>query len=121
MDELAPRVAERFARSRARLDNRLKSDINRSLRKAGFDGKGRWQKIGQALNVAFGVLAKHGLEADETLSAWSFPEEGGSHAVEVAFSNEEDAFSPVSISNSMIAFQWTVLRPRHVEVIAYMS
>ena len=121
MDELAPKVAERFARSRARLDNRLKADINTSLRKAGFDGRGRWQKIGQALSAAFDVLAKHGLEQDETLNAHLFREPSGTRSIEVAFTNEEDSFSPISISNSVVHFSWTELRERHIEVIAYMS
>lgn len=121
MDPLASKVAERFARSKVRLGPSLKRSINTDLRKAGFDGNGRFIKIGHALTIAFRVLSKHGFEPDETLNAHLFREDKGFRALNVAMSNEDDPFSPESVTNSALAFSWTKLDTDRYEVIAYMS
>jgi len=104
-----------------RLDNGLKRQINADLDRAGFGGKARFRKIGAALNMATGVLARHGIEPDETLNAHKFPEHGGTATVRLALSNDADPFSPEEITNTMLALQWTELEPGRVEVIAYLS
>lgn len=121
MDELAPRVAERHARSQAKLDTSLRREINRDLTRAGLDGNGRWQKPGLALGDAFKVLAEHGLEPDEIANSHALGRPEGTLSVRVAFSNSLDPFSPESIHNSVLHFSWTELRKYHVEVVAYMS
>lgn len=105
----------------ARLESKLKRQVNSALDKAGFGGRRKFRKIGEALGVVSDVLSQHGIEPDEVLSAHKFPEAGGSTSVRLAFSNTKDPFSPEEITNSMLALQWTVLRDGVVEVIAYLS
>jgi len=110
------------------LKPQLKGDINKALDKGGFGGARRFKSIGEALNVAMGILSAHGLEQDETLNAWKFTSnydktkttKGGHETIRVAFTNANDPFSPEEIGNSMLAFAWTDLE-NGIEVIAYMS
>lgn len=104
-----------------RLDSRVRQQANAALIRKGLDGNGRFRKIGQALAVAFEVLGKFGIEADEVLSAHKFPEAKGRATINLAFQNPDDPFSPESIDNTMLAIQWTEMRPGSVEVIAYLS
>lgn len=104
-----------------RLDTGAKRRINADLVRAGFGGKRKFRKMGEAVNVALGILGDHGLEQDEVVSADKFRQPSGHTTIHVALSNAEDPFSPESISNSMLALQWSELRPGVVEVIAYMS
>ena len=115
----APAVVEEQRDSK--MDRTTKRMANRDLVKAGFGGRRKFRKIGEGLNVAFSVLAKYGIEADETLSAHNFPEDKGHYGVDIAWSNTEDPFSPISIKNSVLALQWTELKPGQVEVIGYLS
>ena len=122
MDALAEKVAQRhIARVvPVRLDSGKRQRINRDLRRAGFDGNERFKTIGTAVNAAFSVLAKHGLEPDDTLRADLFYDKKGHRGIDVAFTNPQDSFSPVPVKNSMLAFSWELLGERF-EVIAYMS
>lgn len=104
-----------------RLDPSLKRQVNAALEREGFGGKRKFRKMGEALNAAMGVLSEHGLEQDEVVSADRFREPSGHATVRVAYSNPSDPFSPETVSNSVLALQWTELRPGVLEVIAYMS
>jgi len=123
MDELAQKVAKRFAGRVVpiRLDSSRRSRINRDLEQHGFGGRRKFRSVGEAINVATGVLQKHGLELDEIPNAWFFREPSGHKSLDMAWSNPQDPFSPVPISNSMLALQWTELREGVFEVIGYMS
>jgi len=104
-----------------RLDSATRRVGNDLLRKAGFDGNGRFRSIGYALNVAFGKLEKIGIEQGEVMNAHLFREPSGSRPLDIAFSNPEDPFSPTDISNSVLHFSWTELRDGVYEVVAYLS
>lgn len=105
----------------ARLDSGTRREANELLRRAGFDGNSRFRSIGQALNKAFSALAQVGIEQDETLSAHLFRDPSGSRALDIAFTNKEDPFSPEPITNSVLHFAWTELRDEVYEVVAYLS
>lgn len=105
----------------ARMDPATKREGNALLRRAGFDGNGRFRRVGEALNVAFSTLAKVGIEADEVLSAHFFKGESGTKAIDLAYSNKEDPFSPEPISNSVLHFSWSTLDNGTLEVVAYLS
>jgi hypothetical protein len=104
---------------------KLEKDViqkaNAALRRAGLDGNKRFRKIGEALSKIFSVLSEYGIEPDETLNAHKFPENKGVATVYIAMSNKDDAFSPTTISNSMVSLSWEELSPGKVEVIAYLS
>lgn len=105
-----------------KLDKRTREAINRDLRRAGFDGNGRFQSIGRALNAASGVLEKHGFEWGQVTSADLFRSRpSGSQSLLVAKKNTKDPFSPEEVANSALSFQWSELRKDHFEVVAYMG
>jgi hypothetical protein len=113
---------QRLAYSDRKLDNQTRSKINAALIKVGLDGNGRFRDPAEALVTAIDAAARFGLEPDEIVS---------SHAlrrrptivlpVRMAFTNQEDIFSPHSISNSVLQLQITELRPDVFEAVAYMS
>jgi hypothetical protein len=106
----------------AKLATSLKSKINKDLIKAGLDGNGRFRKVGEAINVASGVLQKHGLEEDDVFSADRFRGDSGTANFHMAFTNTEDPFSPEPITNSMLAVQWHFFaETSRYEVLMYMS
>jgi len=96
-----------------------KTKANAALRKAGFDGKGRWKSAGAAATVAFEVLNKWGIEPDEVFTAHRYGKDKGHESIPLARSTS-DPFSPIPISNSALAFQWTKL-DTGFEVIAYLG
>jgi hypothetical protein len=117
------KLAQRWLRAgieNGKLDKSMRQQANRDLERAGLDGNGRFQKIGQALSVAFKVLEKYGIDPDEVLSADRHRAPSGTWPIDLAFSNPEDSFSPVSIRNSVLHFAWTDLGDKY-EVVAYLS
>lgn len=111
----------RTAATSARLDSKIRREANAALDRAGLGGRGRYRKPGAGLSAAWEVLEKFGLEPDAIPNAHLTGEPQGSITQDIAFSNEADAFSPVSITNSMLAFSWTELRDGVFECIAYLS
>ncbi len=95
--------------------------INASLTAAGFGGKARFRSVGEALNVADGVLMKAGLEWGQVNSAHLFSGDKGHRSIVLARKNQADAFSPVEITNTALGFQWTKLDGERYEVIAYLG
>lgn len=118
------RLAQRWLRAgleNGRLDASIRQKANKALIHSGFDGKGRFPKVGTALGVAFEVLAVYGLEPDEVLSAHRTMAPQGVWPIQLAFSNPLDSFSPIPVKNSMLSFSWTVLDGGRIEVVAYLS
>lgn len=107
--------------SSARLDRKLRRAINADFIKRGLDGNGRFRKPEEGYSLAVDIMARHGLELDTVVSSHLFKGPSGQISAEVAFSNEEDPFSPQSITNSVLHLQFTELRPGAFEVVAYMS
>jgi hypothetical protein len=104
----------------ARLDTSLRQKINKDLRRAGFDGRGRWRKPQIGYARALDVLSDHGLELDSNPSSHLFNGPKGVLLVDVAFTNKEDPFSPESISNSVLRLDFTEVGNGY-EMIGYMS
>jgi len=104
-----------------KIDSRTKQKINQELIKKGLGGKARYRKMGQAITAAFDVLAKFGIETDETLRVDNFGGDQGNRAIRIAWSNKDDSFSPISIRNTMLALSWTKLDDDRYEVIGYLS
>jgi hypothetical protein len=102
------------------LDASTRRKANAALIRKGFDGNSRFRSMSQALSEAMGVLSDFGIEADEVLSAWTYKPKTGTNSINLAFSNPEDSFSPVQISNSTLYISWTELETGY-EVIAYLS
>ncbi len=120
----AKRVASAFARKAAgeRLDRNLRQKINRAMEKKGLDGNGRFRKPQEGYSRAVDVMQEHGIELDEVVSSHLFsPRPSGTVKADLAFTNEADRFSPVSITNSMLYLQYTEVSDDRFEVVAYLS
>lgn len=104
-----------------KLDKKIKSKANADLEAQGLDGNKSFRSIGQGINAITGVLEKHGIELDDVPSADLFRGDDGRRTLHLAWTNKDDAFSPKSISNSMLAFQWHKHQSGNYELIAYLS
>jgi hypothetical protein len=116
---IAAKVARRFTARGLTLDSSTRRKANAALRRKGFDGNGRFRTKGQAINLAFGVLADFGIEAGEVITADRLG--SGVRGIELAWTNPEDSFSPVDIPNSVLHFAWTEMDNGLYEVVAYLS
>lgn len=105
----------------SRLDSSLRQRVNAALEKAGFDGNGRWSRIGQALTDAHVVMGRFGIEPAEVANSHHLRQPKGALRMDIAFSNPDDAFSPDEISNSVLSFNWEDLGGGRYEVVAYLS
>ena len=95
--------------------------INDDLRKAGLDGNGRFRSVGHAHSTAGNVLEMHGYEFTDMLDSWKVKDESGYLMLRISQSNPTDAFSPVEVANTAMAFQFTKLGGDRVEVVAYLG
>lgn len=114
------RLIEALARSRT-LDKKTRTRANAALVKAGLDGNKSFREVGEAIAVIFSVLQKEGIEQDEVLNAQRYSGDKGQHNIDLAFSNPDDSFSPIPISNSMLSLQWYKRESGTYEVVAYLS
>lgn len=126
MHRLTANTVETYFRTAAssRLDRTMRSQANAALRKAGFDGNGRFRSNSLALSKAWAVLEKWGIQPGEVTSAHTFKRPKGHTTIRLEFINPEDSFSPVDLSNSVLAWHWMEQdNPIHdnVEVVAYLS
>ena len=105
-----------------RLDRNLRQKINRVMERKGLDGNGRFRKPEEGYSRAVDVMQEHGIELDEVVSSHLFsPRPSGTVKADIAFTNEADRFSPVSITNSMLYLQYTEVSDDRFEVVAYLS
>ena len=104
-----------------RLDRSLRTQINRALVRAKLDGNGRFRKPSTGYSRAVFVAHDFGVELDEVVSSHLFNAPKGVINVNMAFTNPEDRFSPIPITNSVLHIQFTELRADVYEVVAYMS
>lgn len=102
------------------LGRKTRSKVNQALSRAGMDGNQRFSSVGQALSRAWGILSEEGIEQGEVVNANRFLAQSGAVSISLAWSNEEDPFSPSPVPNSNLYVQWTVLE-RGIEVIAYLT
>lgn len=105
-----------------RLDRSLRQKINKAMERKGLDGNGRFRKPEEGYSRAVDVMQEHGIELDEVVSSHLFnPRPSGTVKADIAFTNEADRFSPVSITNSMLYLQYTEVSDDRFEVVAYLS
>lgn len=121
---MASLVAAEWVRASytGRLDQPLRSKVNRALLSRGLDGNGRWERPERAFSAAVETLQEHGIEMDTVVSSHLFRARPSGHInVDLAFTNQTDPFSPLPIQNSVLVLQFTELRPDVFEAIAYLS
>lgn len=112
----------RMARTTRQLTRGERVLINQALVRAKLDGNGRFRKPEHAYNAALGVLSHFGIELDEVVSSHLFKQRpSGVLKIDIAYTNKEDSFSPVPISNSVLYIQYTELREDLFEAVAYLS
>ena len=125
-DHVAMNVASagkkpREAAAPKKIDRSLRTKIVRALNKAGLDGNGRFEKPGLGLTAAMVVLGKFGIEQDELPSSHHLSGDKGMITVRLAWSNEQDAFSPQPIPNTQLVFSFYKLDKYKYECLAYLS
>ena len=104
------------------LDRATRTKANSALIRAKLDGNGRFRKPEQAYSKALDVLSGFGIELGEVVSSHQFQARPtGTLRVDLAFTNQQDSFSPVEISNSILYLQFTELRDGVFEAVAYLS
>jgi hypothetical protein len=102
----------------AKLDAGTRRKGNDALVKHGLDGNGRFRNVADAMNHAWMAIGPLGLEPGN-----SVPYTGGKSGTfsqDLRWTNKEDSFSPVDISNSVLYVQWAKLESGY-EVVAYLS
>ncbi len=104
-----------------KLGNALGKTINAALVTAGLDGNGRFRKPSDALAAALNVIGSNGLEQDEVIHADRLRPDSGRITIDLAFTNQNDSFSPIPISNSMLVLSWHKLESGAFEGVAYLS
>ena len=103
------------------LDAGKRQIVNGLLSSAGFDGNGRFDTVGQAMNRLTGILEQQGIELDDAPSADIFSYTNPPHLFDVAFSNRDDPFSPTSITNSRLSVSWYKTDTGTWEILAYLT
>lgn len=111
----------RVTESGRKVDRVLRRKITADFIKAGLDGNGRFESVGKVLSATFDVLAKHGIESDDTLNAHRFGADSGSRSIALAWTNAEDSFSPESISDTEVYVSWTKLGEDRYEAVVYLT
>ena len=112
----------RMAAMVGKIDRKTRTEANRELVRAGLDGNGRFRKPEHAYSKAIDVIGNYGIELDDIVSSHLFQARpSGTIVVHLAFSNDEDPFSPMSIGNSTLYLQFTELSPGKFEAVAYLS
>ena len=119
------RDIEESVKKRKGADNKRikphRDKIFEKFKKAGLDGNGRFEKAQLGYAKASKILGKFGIEPGEVVSAGRFRADSGHTAIELAWSNKNDPFSPEQIEDFMLAISWTKLGKYKYEVIAYLS
>jgi len=121
MNSSIPRIVRKHAQASKTLTPVLRRSINAELAKAGMDGNGRFDRVGNALASIAGILDKYQLEWDTTLSSHLFMGNEGRRRLAIAYTNLADLHSPTPISNSLVAITWHLLESEKYEIVAYLS
>lgn len=119
--ERSARRASKQARETARLDRKKRRLVNRVLNMEGLDGNTYFRKAQQGYAKAVDVLQDYGIELDEVVSSHLFNQSDGRFTVDIAFTNPKDIFSPIPITDSMLAISFHEMPSGRYEVIAYLS
>lgn len=94
--------------------------INEALRKAGFDGRGRFRTVGHAHGEAGSILQQFNLQFTDMLSAWDVKGDSGVLSLGISKGDPTDPFWAMPVSNAMMHFSYTKLDQDKFEVIAYL-
>ena len=120
-----PSTAKLVEDSRAakakRVDGALRNKYATATKKHGLDGNGRFSKVGQAITRAFDILSGYGIEPDEAINAFGLDRDSGNRTIRLAWTNPEDSFSPIPISNSYLVITWQLMSNNQFEVVSYLS
>lgn len=101
------------------INKRMREAANAALASAGLDGNGRFPSASAALAAAFQALGKVGVEPGEIVSLRD--KDKGQITVDIAESNPDEAAAPITITDSVLSFQYTKLAEDRYEAVAYLS
>lgn len=109
-----------------RVDNKLRTRVNKELVRHGLDGNGKFERAESGYSTAVEILARFDIELGEVVSSHLFNQtrDGnpqGQFNVDLAFTNHEDSFSPELITNSMLALSYYRRASGTFEVLARLT
>jgi len=116
----AERVAARYA-LQDKLPSRDRGLINDHLARKGLDGNGRFRRAEDGYVLSLEILSEHGIELGQVVNSFLFKPDSNTLNIDLAFSNEEDPFSPRDIRNTMLYLAYTRLENDKFEVLAYLT
>ena len=102
-----------------KLPRDLRVKLNKALTVAGLDGNIPFRSLGQGVAQAGAILGHFGVEWDTVISLPPVPD--GRRTFDLAFTNSEDLFSPVPVSDAVLAFSWHEHQNGKYEILAYVS
>jgi hypothetical protein len=115
-------VARYLSAASGKLTAAMRNTVNKVLIQQGMDGNGRFKSPNDALSQISKILGHLGIEWGEVINGFPLRQPQGTMNIDLALSNPEDPFSPTTVTNSMLAFQWYRMEESgNYEVVAYLS
>jgi hypothetical protein len=111
-------VLASLSEAHSTLPSGLRRKINAELSRGVTSGNPYAHSFSRGLSAAFDVLASHGIEPARSVSPPL--SDTGRMSIDLAFTNREDSFSPIEITNSSLIVSYAKMRTG-VEFIAYVS
>ena len=100
---------------------KLRRKVAHDLEKAGLGGSGSFERVGNALSIAFRILAKHGIEQGDTFDAKLYGSDQGNRYISLRYSNRKEPSAPTDLEQSALAFTWHKRESGNFEIIAYLT
>jgi hypothetical protein len=105
----------------AKMPEEMISTINRELAVAGFTGKGRFSSPPRAYAFIAEILQHNGYEFAEVLTAYDLPPLEGHKSFRLRKQDADNPFSPLSVTNTGLAFAYHQMSDDRYEVVAYLG
>jgi len=103
------------------LDRSTRNRIAKQFKRVGLDGNGKFRKPQDGYSRALGILSDFDIEMDDVPSSHLFNGDQGRLSIHLAFTNQEDSFSPIPIRNAMLVITFYKRMKDNFEVLAYIS
>ena len=103
------------------LDRSTRNRIAKQFKRVGLDGNGGFRKPQEGYSRALDILRDYDIEMDQVPSSHLFNGDKGRVAIDIAFTNHSDLFSPTPIRNAMLVVTFYKRGKDNFEVLAYVS
>ena len=103
------------------MDPKTRNRIAAAFNAAGLDGNGKFRKPEQGYVAAVETLSDFDIELDDIAHSFLFQQPSGKMNLNLAWTNQQDSFSPIPIPNSVLVLSWHQRESGNYEVLAYLS